>query len=184
MNAREYFRIDAPARVALRAVAPDEEEAARLRVRARHTPGFDPRSLEEARAGVEQRALLDVLGRIALLLERVDRRLDELGRLWISGERGPLIGSEPVRISLSGSGFSGVVPITCSPGALFEAHLDLWESGLPLIASLARLVRVDADGGRAFAFEEILPADRERIVQLAVRRQSQALREQRREGEE
>ena len=63
-------------------------------------------------------------------------------------------------------------------------RLDLWESGLPLIRALARCVKLEeATEGHmiiAFGFEEILPEDQERIIQLTLRSQSQAIRESKR----
>jgi hypothetical protein len=88
---------------------------------------------------------------------------------------------------LSASGFSGPFSVDVTSGDLVEVQLDLWESGLPLITALAHVINVqESDDGRqitAFSFDEILAEDQERIVQLTLRSQSQALRESRR-GEE
>lgn len=180
MGEREYFRIRTHARVGLRAVAAADLERARLRVRAAHVPPvIAAGSLDESHQSPEQRATLAVLLRIWIALERIDRRLASLAA-GPGGEEPWLVApDEPVKIGLSASGFAGDFALREPSGALFEATLDLSEAGLPPIPALARLARRFAHDGRevvAFAFEEIHEADRERVVQLTLRRQSEELR--------
>ena len=60
------------------------------------------------------------------------------------------------------------------------AELELPGSGLAPISALARPVRsTDAEDLCAFHFEDIHAEDREQLVQLALRIQSQGLRAQR-----
>ncbi len=184
---RSYFRIRTPARVHVRAVEEGSFEEARLRVRARHVaPPITPGSLEESRLSTEGRVTLDLLQRVAVTLERIERRLDELERTRRGQASPSLVPEDPVVISLSASGFSGPFDLELEPGSLVEVTLDLWEGGLPSISALARVApsRPGEDQpSLAFRFVDILPDDRERIVQLSLRRQSQALREQRMEEE-
>ena len=190
-SGREYFRVATVARVSLRAVEAADEENARRRVRLRHVP--DPiakHGVEDARIANEDRAMLDVLGRISLALDRIDRRIEEIARVQLGNEGGPLtsLGGDPIDVVLSGSGFSVPYDMKLEPGTLVEAYLDLWDAGLPLIPALARVARIDTGPGdehTALGFCEIAPEDRERIVQLAIRRQSEHLSGgRRREAEE
>lgn len=180
MGEREYFRIRAYARVGLRRVEASQLERARLRVRAQHVPPVIPTgSLDESRQSAEQRAMLSLLQRIWVSLERIDRRMALLAGGPGAAESWLLAPEEPLAIGLSASGFAGEFPLHEPTGTLFEAMLDLSEAGLPPIPTLSRLARRFAHDGRdvvAFSFEEIHEADRERVVQLALRRQSEALR--------
>ncbi len=181
---RDYFRIQTFARVGLRVLSEEEAEQTRLRLKARR-PSVSSTTIDESGLSSEHRVALDLMQRIALTLDRIDRRLDEMARAGLSTD-GHVLLPQPVDITLSGSGFSGVFSVDVSPGELVEAQLDLWESGLPLIATLALAVKLEesAEGHMrtSFGFEEILPEDLERIVQLTLRSQSHALRENR--GEE
>ncbi len=180
MGEREYFRIRTHARVGLRRVAAGELGRARLRVRALHVPPVIPAgSLDESRQSPEERATLAVLQRIWIALERLDRRVASLAA-GPGGEEAWLVSpDEPVEVGLSASGFAGDFALGDATGTLFEASLDLSEAGLPPIPALVRLARRFAHEDReivAFAFDEIHEADRERVVQLALRRQSEELR--------
>ncbi len=181
---REYFRIQTFARVGLRVLSEEEGEQARLRLKSRRPSAFlSSTAIDESGLSSEHRVALDLMLRIALTLDRIDRRLDEMARAGQSAD-GHLLSLQPVDITLSGSGFSGQFSLDVSPGELVEAQLDLWESGLPLIGALARIVKLEesAEGHMitAFGFEEILPEDQERIIQLTLRSQSQAIRENKR----
>ena len=180
---REYFRIQTFARVGLRVLSEEEGEQARLRLKSRRPSAFlSPTAIDESGLSSEHRVALDLMLRIALTLDRIDRRLDEMARAGQSAD-GHLLSLQPVDITLSGSGFSGQFSLDVSPGELVEAQLDLWESGLPLIGALARIVKLEESEGHmitAFGFEEILPEDQERIIQLTLRSQSQAIRENKR----
>ena len=180
---RTYFRIKTPARVAIRPLGEGSIEEARLRVRARHVvPPVAPGSLEETRFSAESRAMLDVLQRVAVTLDRMDQRLEDFIRAHRDADVPSLIPGDPVVISLSASGFSGPFDLDLESGSPVEVTLDLCEGGLPTIPALARIVRSTDDAHRettALRFIDILPDDRERIVQLSLRRQSQSLREQR-----
>jgi hypothetical protein len=184
---RTYFRIRMPARVAIRPVEETSLAEARLRVRSRHVaPPIAPGSLEETRIPPESRATLDVLQRIAITLERIDRRLDDLILVQNDPDAKSQIAGDPVVISLSASGFSGPFDLDLESGTAVEVTLDLTEGGIPSIPALARIVRSTRTTPQpitALRFIHILPDDRERIVQLSLRRQSQDLRE-RRMGEE
>ncbi len=184
---REYFRIRTFARVGLRVLSPEVVEQARLRLKQRHpAPAVSPSTVDESGLSSEHRAALDMLRRIALTLDRIDRRLDEIVHSRRQDEPVPLVPTEALAITLSGSGFSGPFSLDVSPGELVEVHLDLWDSGLPLITALASAVKIyESEDGRmitAFSFEEILPEDQQRIVQLTLRSQSNGIRESR--GEE
>jgi len=180
---RSFYRVDAVARVACRRIDPAAEDAARLRVRARHVPSELGGALDDARIAPEERAALHLLERIAFGLDRLGARLDEIAHRG-QPDAYPVFG-EPRTLSLSGAGFSGPIELRCEPGALLEVCLDLLEPRLPLIHTLASVVRTEQVAGKdvaAVSFEEIMDADRERIVQFAIRTQSLSLRE--RSGEE
>jgi c-di-GMP-binding flagellar brake protein YcgR len=169
---REYFRVRALARVRLRSVDKAQAEALRHALYAQPSRGSAD---ERAREGEfpEQRALLDGLRQISLALERIERRLERL-ELGAEGAASP---SEPVEISLSGAGFAGPFELELEPDQLVWAELELPGSGLAKVCALARPVRgADAESMAAFHFEDIHPDDREQLVQLALRLQSQQLR--------
>ena len=185
---REYFRISILARVGLRVLPPEAVEEARSQLKQRHPPAaMSPSALDESGLAAENRIALDLLQRIALSLDRIDRRLDEFARERHQPDEAGFIPAQAIMITLSASGFSGPFSVDVTSGDLVEVQLDLWESGLPLITALAHVINVqESDDGRhitAFSFDEILAEDQERIVQLTLRSQSQALRESRR-GEE
>jgi hypothetical protein len=127
----------------------------------------------------EPRALLDGLRQISLALERIERRLE---RLELGARNTAALSSAPVEISLSGAGFAGPSELELAPDQLAWVELELPGSGLAPICALARPVRgPEAEPLAAFHFEEIHAEDREQLVQLALRIQSQALRAVRRE---
>lgn len=180
---REYFRIRCFARIGLRVLAPEEEPAARARIRGRCIPhAFAPGALEESGLPGEQRLLLGLVRHIALNLDRIERRIDDLARR-ANGVGSDLLASDaPVEICLSASGFAGPFGLELSDKALVEVQLDLGDSGLPMISALARIVQPDGEeptDDTAFVFEELLPDDRERLVQLVLRSQTLKLREER-----
>jgi hypothetical protein len=184
---RDYYRIRTSARVALWVVPEESLPLAIARVRARHVLPPIPRGVVEERGlSTEIRAVLDVLQRISMTLERIDRRVDDVMRVQRGEDPRSVVPSDPVEISLSGSGFACPLNTPVEPGTLVELTLDLWDAGIPQIPALARVVRQWTEDDQSLAamrFVEILPEDRERIVQLALRRQSASLREQRMGGE-
>jgi hypothetical protein len=180
---REYFRIRCFARIGLRVLAPEEEPAARARIRGRYVPrALVPGTLEESGLPGDQRLLLDLLRHIALNLDRIERRIDDLARR-ANGVGSDLLASDaPVEICLSASGFAGPFSLELSDKELVEVQLDLGDSGLPMISALARVVQPGGEepvDDTAFTFEELLPDDRERLVQLVLRSQTLALRDER-----
>ena len=179
---REYFRIRRYARVGLRVVDDVEESAARARVRTRSIPrAFAPGALEAQNLPSEQLLALGLLKYIALSLDRIERRIDDVAR-QAGGMQSELLSSDaPVEVCLSAAGFAGPFGIDLPDKTLVEVQLDLGDAGVPPIWALARVVTQDTDApdDTAFSFEEILPDDRERLVQLALRSQTQALRKER-----
>ena len=179
---REYFRIRCYARVGLRIVDDVEESAARARVRTRSIPrAFAPGALEAQNLPSEQLLALGLLKYIALSLDRIERRIDDVAR-QAGGMQSELLSSDaPVEVCLSAAGFAGPFGIDLPDKTLVEVQLDLGDAGVPPIWALARVVTQDTDApdDTAFSFEEILPDDRERLVQLALRSQTQALRKER-----
>ncbi len=130
--------------------------------------------------------MLDVLQRVAVTLDRMDQRLEDLVRAQRGEDVPSLIPSDPFVISLSASGVSGPFNLDLEPGTPVEVTLDLCDGGTPTIPLLARIVQSTDEAHRtttALRFIDILPDDRERIVQLSLRRQSQDLREKRMEEE-
>jgi hypothetical protein len=171
---REYFRVRALARVRLRALDKSEAESLRHALYARPPRGaIDERARDPEQA--PERALLEGLRQISLVLERIERRLERIER----GGARPAESAEAVEISLSGAGFAGPFELELAPGQLAWVELELPGSGLAPICALARPVRGDGEHGNAFHFEAIHAEDREQLVQLALRLQSQALRAER-----
>ena len=180
---REYFRIRCFARVGLRRIDPDDEPAARARVQSRCLPrAFAPGALEGSGLPSEHRMALGLWKHIALSLDRIERRIDDVIRR-ADGVKSDLLASDaPVEICLSAAGFGGPFGLDLPDKALVEVQLDLGDAGLPLIQAVARIVSPEDMGpsdNTAFAFEELLDDDRERLVQLALRTQTQALRKER-----
>ncbi len=179
---REYFRIRCYARVGIRVVDDVEESAARARVRTRSIPrAFAPGELEGQGLPSEQLLALGLMKYIALSLDRIERRIDEVARR-ASGVHSDLLSCDsPVEICLSAAGFAGPFGLDLPDKTLVEVQLDLNDAGLPPIWALARVVvqNPDVADDTAFSFEEILPDDRERLVQLALRSQTQAIRKER-----
>ena len=179
---REYFRIRCYARVGLRTIDDVEESAARARVRTRSIPrAFAPGALEGQSLPSEQVLTLDLLKYIALSLDRIERRIDDVARQTSSAHSDQVSADAPVEICLSAAGFAGSFGLDLPDKTLVEVQLDLGDAGLPPIWALARVVTQDpgATDDTAFSFEEILPDDRERLVQLALRSQTQAIRKER-----
>jgi hypothetical protein len=178
MGRREYFRVPAFARVTLRALAKDQEDAERRRLHARSVePARASAAGAEPLAAPDPRGALELLRRIALALERIERRLDRLQPPRAAAPGDGWVSPGLMEIALSGSGFAGEFEFDADPDQLVHVELDLAEAGLPPLVALVR--RVPGPGPCAFQFEEIHSEDRERIVQLALRRQSEALRRQR-----
>ena len=180
---RDYYRIETVGRVALRRVTPEQENEARLRVRARSVPNvMGVAGVDEGWSYGEDRAQLELLHRIAISLHRIEHRIEELTHRGVANADFPPY-SEIMPLSLSGSGVSGAFDLAPEAGALVEASIDLVDAGLPLVPVLASIARiVDDPKIIGLHFEEIMPTDRERIVQFAIRMQSLSLR--RREKEE
>ncbi len=181
---REFFRVEIPARVRLRAVSGDEVESARTRIRTRQVPAaFAPGALEENRIGSEHRLTIGLLRGIALSLERMERSLAELAERGVGSSGLPEGRRDPVPLSLSGSGFSGPLAFELVPGSVAEVEIDLLDAGYPLIRALAEQTRgpdIESDPAfAAFRFVEIPDDDRERIVQLALRIDRQSLQRNR-----
>jgi hypothetical protein len=175
---REYYRVRALARVRFQPL--EKAEAERLRHAlyarpARSGPVLAPEARARESELAEQRALAEALRQVMHSLERIERRLDQL-------ERGAQGASAPalVEISLSGAGFAGPFELELGPDQLVHVELELPGSGLAPISALARPVRgADPERFPAFHFEDIHAEDRELIVQLALRIQSQSLRAER-----
>jgi hypothetical protein len=184
---RSYFRVRTSACVALRPVAEETIEQARARVRARHVdPPIPSGTIEERRLSTENRAVLDLVQRVAVTLARIDQRLDDLVQAQRGEAPDSVVPADPMEISISGSGFACPIKAPLEPGTLLEVTLDLRDAGVPLIPALVRVVRCSEIEGRPVAglrFVEIVPEDRERIVQLTLRRQSSELRRRRMGGE-
>ena len=96
---REYFRIRCYARVGLRVVDDVEESAARARVRTRSIPrAFAPGALEAQNLPSEQLLALGLLKYIALSLDRIERRIDDVARR-AGGMQSELLSSDaPVEV--------------------------------------------------------------------------------------
>ena len=151
-------------------------------MRTRSIPrAFAPGALEAQNLPSEQLLALGLLKYIALSLDRIERRIDDVAR-QAGGMQSELLSSDaPVEVCLSAAGFAGPFGIDLPDKTLVEVQLDLGDAGVPPIWALARVVTQDTDApdDTAFSFEEILPDDRERLVQLALRSQTQALRKER-----
>ena len=182
---REYFRSQAFARVALRALAPEEVDTIRARLRSRRRT---PIAVDDTRHSAESRALLELMQHMALTLDRIDQKLDSLILGPDAVESSSKVEFESVEINLSASGFSGKFSLDAPVGTLVEAQVDLWESGAPLITAIARVETIEADpeGGHttALSFEELLPEDLERLVQLTLRNQTKQMHVRREGGRE
>ena len=143
-----------------------------------------PGALEDAHSTSENRAMLELLQHIALTLERIDQRLDSAISDPDKASAKPEF--HGLDINLSGSGFAGAFDLDLTLGTFVEAQIDLWDAGIPLIRSVACVRTIHPSDASApisaFSFEELLPEDLERIVQLTLRAQTQEFRE-RRQGE-
>ncbi len=179
---REYYRVRVFARVGTRVLAPKKVEEVKHHIRSRHLPiGFTPSVVNDSRLTTENRVVLDLLRNIATSLERIERHLE--GSAGATGERGSSsrMTYQSTEITLSGSGLFGAFELDLQPDDLVELELELLDTGIPMIPALARVVGPSNEGGcpgTAFKFEEIHQDNREHIVQLTLRRQSEALREQ------
>ena len=182
---RDYYRIDTVGRVALRPIDADQENEARLRVRARSVPNvMGVAGVDESWSYGEDRAQLELLHRIAISLHRIEHRIEELSQQGAANASLPAY-STILPLSLSGSGISGAFDLPAETGSLVEASVDLVDAGLPLIPVLASIARTVEDPKTiGLHFEEIMPTDRERIVQFAIRMQSLALRQREKEEAE
>jgi hypothetical protein len=174
---RQFFRIRTLARIGLRVLAPDELEGARLRVAARTQPSrFVLVAGDELRPAAESYATLQLLQQILFALDRLNRRMDELLAQSQGGARAMV--AETLSVSLSGSGFAASFASELRRGELVEAEIELGESGLPVLACIARVVSAEPAGKRTLAalhFDALAPEDRERIVQFCIQSQSREL---------
>ena len=175
---REFCRVRVIARVRVEPLEKSDESLARARLASRRVDAARAPRIEDAGATGEWRQLLDMVGRIAVSLERIERRL---GRLESGGEDAAgAFCSAPVEIDLSASGFAFEAALDLDADQLALVELDMPETGLPPIAALARFVAAhDGRPRAAFHFEQIHPEDLERVVQLGLRVQSQELRSRR-----
>lgn len=78
--------------------------------------------------------------------------------IWLPD--GPVPG---VTLDVSGGGLRAVVPVSFEPDALARLSINM-QGGRP-IEALARVVAQREDGVVAFEFDEIVAADRERLIQ-------------------
>lgn len=178
---RRYFRVEARARVVVRALENAEIEAARARVRGA-LPPVASSAADDGAFSAGERAILAALEKLATRVSRLERVLETETSVAAPEPPAKADRLPPTRIVISGSGFAGAFALETQPGALVEASIELVDAGVPPIAALARVVERkpgDAPRERGFRFEEISPDDRERIVQFALRTQSQALRRER-----
>jgi hypothetical protein len=178
---RQALRIATLGRVRLQPIADGEADAARLRVAVRSAPDLlGPAVLDDAGSMGEERTRLELLQRMACMLERIDARLEALARAQRSAQPAPDF-SDLLPLSLSATGVSGPFELAEPPGSLVELTLDLVDPGLPLIPALASIVRTGEDVPEktvALRFEEITTDDRERLFRYAIRIQRQSLRRQ------
>ncbi|MFQ5696677.1 MAG: hypothetical protein ACE5IL_00130 [Myxococcota bacterium] len=177
---RAHLRFCAPIRLRVRQVGEASREEALQRVRGRRVP-LAPALAgpDDGSSGTDARLVLGLLQQIAATLERIETRLSH------DGERGePLTCEREIRLSASGL----AIPrdrFEADLGDLVEVELELPEDGIPRIRALARGVRSFHRGGRpwtALSFEELGAEDRERLVQVALRRDLAELRERRAVG--
>lgn len=178
---RQALRIATLGRVRLQPIADGEADAARLRVAVRSVPDLlAPAGIDEPGSAGEERTRLELMQRMACMLERIDARLESLVRAQRGSGSGPDF-SELLPLSLSATGVSGPFELTEPAGTLVELTLDLVDPGLPLIPALASIVRTGEDVPEktiALRFEEITTDDRERLFRYAIRIQRQSLRRQ------
>ena len=178
---RQALRIATLGRVRLQPISEGEADAARLRVAVRSVPDLlSPVALDEAGSMGEERTRLEILQRMACMLERIDARLEAFVREQRGGASGVAF-SDLLPISLSATGVSGPFELAEPPGALVELTLDLVDPGLPLIPALASVVRTGEEVPEktiALRFEEITTDDRERLFRYAIRIQRHSLRRQ------
>ena len=176
---REFRRMRLPAHVRIAPLDKEDEPEARARLAARRVDRARTPRIEDPGATGEWRQLLDGIARMAIALERIERRLDRLDPAAPSPPDALVIGPTP--IDLSASGFAFQASLDLDPGQLVAVELDMPETGLPPIAALARFLgpRDARAPSCAFHFEQIHPDDLERVVQLGLRMQSQELRSQR-----
>ncbi len=176
---RQALRIATLGRIRLQPIADDQADAARQRVAVRSVPDLlAPMTLDDPGSMGEERTRLELLQRMACMLERIDARLEALVRAQGNAVRGPSF-SELLPLSLSATGVSGPFELAEPPGTLVELTLDLVDPGLPLIPALASIVRTGKDVPEktiALRFEEITTDDRERLFRYAIRIQRQSLR--------
>lgn len=121
---RQALRIATLGRVRLQPIADGEADAARLRVAVRSVPDLlAPVALDEPGGMGEDRTRLELLQRMACMLERIDARLEALVRAQGNAVRGPSF-SELLPLSLSATGVSGPFELAEPPGTLVELTLD------------------------------------------------------------
>ncbi len=82
--------------------------------------------------------------------------------MWPPEPDGPGDPVSGVTLDVSGGGLRAVIPYEFDPGSLVRISVDL-PDGIPVDA-LARVVAQRDEGVVAFKFDEIVPADRERLI--------------------
>jgi hypothetical protein len=125
------------------------------------------------RAVSEGRDLLrfEVGGEPDVLQRREFVRVGTVQRVVVVTDSGELSAHA---IEISGGGMLLTGPDSLGLGASMRFRLHLGADGLP-IKGHGRVVRIEADGRRAIAFEEISTPDRQRLIHFIFERQRAAL---------
>ncbi len=107
---------------------------------------------------------VELISEAVLFQRREHARADIVLELavWPPEPDGPGDPVSGVTLDVSGGGLRAVIPYEFDPGSLVRISVDL-PDGIPVDA-LARVVAQRDEGVVAFKFDEIVPADRERLI--------------------
>ena len=189
---RNYFRIDDTVRLSLRAVPPDELGSRLERLEHDLAGNFTVMSSLSAITAQMTVGLRRIENRdpdLAAYLRAIDQKIEIIGRAFIAQEP-ELAAEKGVAVNLSAGGMCVGVGDCLERGANVEIRMLLFPSftGLLIYGTVVDCSPADArDAGGAYRhlarieFTQIREQDRELLIRHLLRRQSDQLREDRKE---
>ncbi len=184
---REYFRVNDSVRVSIRQVPEDQLDTLLQRMQQNFTDGFTVMSSLigiSAEMAVSMRRIENSDPDVAAYLKALDRKIEVLGRAFISQESELL--EEPAHpVNLSGGGMGILLNECYRPGQVLEIKMLLFPSftGVLMYGTVVDCEPVDErdrDSGYSYrmrlAFTHMREQDRDLLIRHVLRCQSNALR--------
>ena len=184
---REYFRVNDSVRVSIRPVSEEQLDTLRQRMQQNFADGFTVMSSLigiSAEMAVSMRRIENSDPDVAAYLKALDRKIDVLGRAFISQESELL--EEPAHpVNLSGGGMGILLNDCYQPGQVLEIKMLLFPSftGVLMYGTVIDCEPIDErdrDSGYSYrmrlAFTHMREQDRDLLIRHVLRCQSNELR--------